>query len=268
MDAPEITQQYLGKKALEKDAFEKYQYSKQSYTRLISAAQKNGAVAPIELDRAYAKMLGDSAAYQNAQAEVTEAGQAIQYLKIIAPFDGIVTARNVSAGALAGDNGAAKEPLFELGQQHKLRLTIAIPEKQIHSLPAGTKASFSVIDRPGKIFTADLSRSSGLLDQSLRSVMAEFDVDNSNEALRGGQYAKVDITLIRPDSSLWVPSSSVVQSQSGIFVLRVEDKKVKRIPVSTGIIKDGKTEIFGDIQAEDKIVLKGSEEIKEGTIIP
>jgi len=267
LDAPEIMQQYLAKKSAERDVFEKFQYSRQAYKRLQAAAKKNGAVAAIELDKALSQMLSDSAAYQSAKADRAVAAQLNNYLRITAPFNGIITGRYVSAGALVGDNAGKEDPLFELGQQDKLRLTVAIPEKQVHSLPKGTKAVFTVVDLPGEQFTAMLSRNSGLLDPSLRSVIAEFDVTNTNGKLRGGQFAKVNIALERADSSLWVPVTSVVQSQSGVFVLKVKNNIAQKISVETGGTNNNLMEVFGDLQPGDQVLLNGTEEMKNGTTI-
>lgn len=94
--------------------------------------------------------------------------------------------------------------------------------------------------------------------------MAEFDIQNADAELRAGQYAKVTIRLMRLHPTLWVPATSVVQAQSGIFVIKLDNNITRRIPVQTGAAKDSLVEIFGNLQAGDSILQKGSEEIKEG----
>lgn len=263
LEAPEIGEQYAARQSASGTAYQKYLFSKQSYNRLKKASKKNGAVATIELERAYAQLLGDSATYKSSRSEASASGQINKYLRITAPFNGVITARFISEGALVGDN-ASREPLFKLAQQDKLRLTVAIPEKQAQALLPGTKATFSVVDFAGKKFNATLSRNSGALDVASRSVIAEFDIPNAVTALRAGQYAKVNVQLMRLQPTLWVPTTSIVQAQSGIFIIKVENDLTKRIPVQTGVVNDTLTEVFGDLQASDKILQKGSEEIKEG----
>ncbi len=267
LEAPEIGEQFAARKSSSGTAYQKYLFSKQSYNRLKEASKKNGAVASIEIERAYAQLLGDSAAYQSSRSDASASGQIINYLRITAPFSGVVTGRFISEGALVGDNNAKTEPMFQLAQQNKLRLTVAIPEKQAQSLPEGTVAKFTVTDFPGRIFTAALSRNSGALDVSSRSVIAEFDVPNQGNELRAGQYAKVTIQLMRSQPSLWVPGVSVVQTQAGVFVIKTENNITKRVPVQIGAAKDSLVEIFGNLQAGDTILQKGSEEIKEGITI-
>lgn len=264
LEAPEIGEQFAASQSASGTAYQKYLFSKQSYNRLKDASKKNGAVATIELERAYAQLLGDEATYNSSKSSASASGQIKNYLRITAPFSGVITGRVISEGALVGDNAGKAEPLFQLAQQNKLRLTVAIPEKQTQSLPPGTKASFTVVDFPGKIFTATLSRSSGALDVSSRSVIAEFDIPNAGTELRAGQYAKVTILLMRAQPTLWVPATSVVQAQSGVFVIKAENDITKRIPVQTGAGKDSLVEVFGNLYAGDIILTKASEEIKEG----
>lgn len=265
LEAPEVGQQYAAMRSSSGTSYQKFLFSKQSYNRLKEAAKKSGAVATIELEKAYAQYLGDSAAYNSSRSEASASGQMQNYLRITAPFSGVITGRFISEGALVGENGVSGEPLFQLSQQNKLRLTVAIPEKQAQSLPAGTKAQFTVVDLPGKTFTATLSRNSGALDVASRSVIAEFDLPNTATELRAGQYAKVKIQLMRAHPTLWVPAGSVVQSQAGVFVVKSEGGLAKRTPVQVGAVKDSLTEVFGDLNPGDRILLRGSEEVKEGT---
>jgi membrane fusion protein (multidrug efflux system) len=263
LEAPELSQQYLSAQSDERKLYENYLYSKQAYQRLQKAAAKTGAVAAIELDKAYTQLRADSAAYNTAGANKGVVSQMQDYLRIVAPFDGIITDRNFSVGALVGDNATKGAALFAIAQQTHLRLTVAIPEKHAQSINDNTVVTFTVSDRPGKVFSSKLSRNSGLLQSSSRSVMAEFDVDNKDGALNGGEYAQVKLILRRPDATIWVPATSVVRAQSGVFILRKDADGIKRIPVIEGIKKDTLQEVFGEVTVDQQIIKKGSEEIHE-----
>jgi membrane fusion protein, multidrug efflux system len=267
LEAPEIGAQFAARTSSSSTMYQKFLFSKQSYQHLQEAAKKNGAVATIELERAYAQYLGDSAAYRSSRSEASASGEMKKYLRITAPFTGVITGRFVSEGALVGDNGVQGEPLFQLTQENRLRLVVAIPEKQAQALAEGTKATFTLVDYPGKTFKAILSRNSGALDTRTKALVAEFDLDNSVKTLRSGQYAKVSVQLKRQQPTLWVPNSSVVQSQAGVFIIKNENKKITRVPVQIGVTKDTLMEVFGNLNAGDQILLKGSEEVKEGTMI-
>lgn len=260
LEAPEVAQQFLSVQSTEIQLYEDYLYSRQAYERLKKAAEKNGAVAEIELDKARAQARSDSAAYHSAKASTGASAQMKDYLRVVAPFDGTVLERNVSPGALVGENN--QTPLFAIAHHDNLRLTVAIPEKHARSIDAGTQATFSVSNHPGRTFKAVLSRKSGVVNQEHRSMLLEFDIDNTNQTLNGGEYAQVTLMLQRPDSTTWVPATSVVQAQSGIFVLKVNDGVVERTPVLLGLRNNDMQEIFGDVTSADEILRMGIEELE------
>ncbi|SMC89599.1 efflux RND transporter periplasmic adaptor subunit [Pedobacter nyackensis] len=262
LEAPEISQQYLAAKSDENKFYEDYLYSRQSYDRLKKASTKSGAVAEIELDRARSKFRSDSAAFASVKAKTGVSAQLQQYLRITAPFDGVITDKKVSLGALVGEG--SQTALFSIAQTKNLRLTVAIPEKHAQSINKETKVSFTVANHPGKVFQSKLSRISGVLDQQSRSSTAEFDVNNSSAELGGGEYAQVKLNMRRPAPTTWLPVSSIVNAQSGTFIIKVADNIISRIPVSVGIRKGELQEVFGELQPEDQIVKAATEELTEG----
>jgi len=264
LEAPEMEQRYLLDKATEQQAYNDYRYARQAYERLVDASATAGAVAAIELDRAKSAMESAQSAYDASKAGTAHSAQLQRYLRITAPFDGVITARNSSVGALAGTG--AGEPLFSLSKENPLRLTVSLPEKHAASVTPGMRAAFSVSSQPGKVFEAVLSRTSGLLDRQDRSLTLEFDVDNSSGELQGGDYARVTLTLQRNRPSHWVPRKSVLNTQSGTYVMTLNGDEIRRIPVQEGIRLDTLTEVFGDLSAADNVLVKPSEEIKTGKI--
>lgn len=262
LEAPEIAQRYQSAKSDERKSYEDYLYSRQSYDRLKKAASKSGAVAAIELDKAWSKLRSDSAAYAAIKSNTQVSDQLQQYLNLRAPFDGTVMDKNVSVGALVGENSTI--PLFSIVQNNRLRLTIAIPEKHSRSISKDTKASFTVSALPGKVFHASLSRNAAFLQQKLRAVTTEFDVANKDSRLGGGEYAQVILDMRRPEATFWLPASAVVQAQSGVFIVKLEDQLVKRVPVIIGTRKGTLMEVFGDLNVNDQVFKKGTEELKEG----
>jgi len=262
--APEMEQHYLSDKSTEQKVYSDYLYAKQAYDRLVDASKTAGAVADIELERAKSAIESARSAYQSSKAGTAGTAQMQQYLRITAPFDGIITERNVSVGALTGTGGNA--PLFMMAQTKKLRLTLSLPEKHAASVKQGMPATFTVSSLPGKTFNATLSRTSGLLDRQDRSLTLEFDVNNSSGELQGGDYAEVKLKLQRKAPTNWVPDKSVLTTQSGTYVMTLNNNEIKRIPVREGIRLDSLTEVFGNILPQDNIILKPSEEIMEGQV--
>ena len=264
LEAPEMEQQYLSSKSSEQKIYNDYLYSKQAYDRLLEASKTNGAVADIELERAKSVMESAKSAHDASKAGTAHSSQLQQYLRITAPFDGVITQKNVSVGALAGTG--SNTPLLMMAQGEKLRLTVSLPEKHASSVSKTLPATFTVSSQPNKTYNATLSRTSGLLNKDDRSLTLEFDVDNISAELQGGDYAQVNLKLQRKASSYWVDNKSILRTQSGIFVLTLKNDEIKRIKVNEGIRMESLTEVFGDFSPEDNILLKPSEEIKEGPI--
>lgn len=158
-------------------------------------------------------------------------------------------------------------PLFSIAQTSRLRLTVAIPEKHVQGVGKDTKISFTVSDHPGQLFFSTLSRKSDLLQQESRAATAEFDVFNAQHILNGGEYAQVKLTLQRPHATLWVPVSSIIVAQSGIFIVKIGQGKSKRVNVTVGPRKGELQEIFGPVSKDDQILVKETEELADGTEI-
>jgi len=264
LEAPEMNQQYLSDKSNEHKVRSDYMYAQQAYERLVAAAATTGAVAAIELDRAKSTMESAKAAYLASKAGTAHSSQLQQYLRITAPFDGIITERKVSMGALTGTGSG--QPLFMMAQGNKLRLTLSLPEKHAASVSKDMKASFTISSQPGKTFHTTLSRTSGLLNQQDRSLTLEFDVDNKQGQLQGGDYAQVILKLKRKTPSTWVPSKSVLNTQSGTYILTLQDDQIRKVPVKEGVRLDSLTEVFGDLTHQSPVIAKPSEEMKEGKI--
>lgn len=261
IDAPEIQQRLLAAQAKKREITEKLSFSAQNYKRMKEAAKVDGAISSIELEQAKAKFLGDSASLSAVKAEVAATAQLSGYREIRAPFDGVITNRMVSPGALVG---SGKEPLLQLSREDKLRLVVAVPSKHANALPLSTKASFTVNSDPGKEFPVSLSRSSKVLDPKLRSLMVEFDYDNLENELNAGSYAQVHLALERNEPSLKVPASSIINTKTNTYVAKVNSGIVQLVPVVTGITQGKSVEIFGNLNAGDQIILKANSTLKDG----
>ncbi len=261
IEAPEIEQKYLSAKSKEREILEKFSFSSQNYKYLEKAAKVDGAVSAIEVEQARSRFMADSAAWSAVKAEVSAAEHLAKYREITAPFDGIITDRLVSLGALVGGE---KQALFNLSREDKLRLSVAIPSKHANALQPKTKASFMVNAYPNKKFPVELTRSSKALNPELRASIVEYDVDNIENLLHAGDYAEVSISMQKNLSSIQVPTSSIIETKNNIYIAKVTDEKVQMIPIVTGLTHQNKIEIFGDIQEGDQIIINANSSLKEG----
>jgi len=244
-----------------------YLSDKATYDRLLETSKTPGTVSPNELEIADAKQKSDYAQYQSALANAKAVNDTRDYLEIRAPFSGIITVRNVSAGAYVGPAGAGSTmPIFTLQEQKKLRLVIDVPQSSAGTLHLNDKVSFTVQSLPGQIFTAKISRLAGALDDKLRSQHIEADVENDNKILLPGMVAEVFVPLDNGSGTTFViPKTALLNSTMGIFVIKVENGKTVWIPVSTGAANDSKVAVFGNgLQVNDTLVNNVTEEIRNG----
>lgn len=260
LEAPEMDQRLVSDRSSEQKLNSDYLYAQQNLERLQEAAKTEGAVAAIELDRAGSAMNSAKSAYESSQAQTGHSAQMQKYLHVVAPFNGVITERNVSEGALVGPGSG--QPVFSVADEANLKLKIALPERHAGSVNDAMEVSFTVNSQPGKKFTAALSRSSRMINSQNRAVTLEFDVKNADQNLSGGEYAQVQLKLKRQAATFWVSPKNILNTQSGLFVLTNNNGHIQRIPVKEGIRLDTVTEVFGNLKKDDLIVQRPTEQMK------
>ncbi len=266
MEAPEINSQLSGAEARLKSLEAVYIGSKATYNRLLETSKTPGTISPNELDLALAKSQSDLATLDAAKAAYREITDNRNYLEIRAPFEGVITARNVSEEAYVGPSGKGSElPLFSLQEQKKLRLVVSIPEAYTAYLRNKNQIHFTVNSLPDEVFTASIQRMAGALDYKLRSQRIEMDVINTNHKLLPGMVAEMTIDLPGQDSTFLIPETALVSAAEGVFIIRANQGNASWVPVKKGRNEKDQVEVFGDIHAGDSIVLHASEEIRNGT---
>lgn len=262
LEAPELQQASMQAKERYERNKANFSLDKEQYQRFLEASETAGAVSPLDLSTIKTKMEADSslsnAEKLNWQMQETMLG----YLQVTAPFNGVITERNVHPGALV--SAAAKDkPMLELKQIDHLRLQADIPEAIAASLKDKDTVSFYVNALPGKKMTGTISRQSMNMNAQYRSERMEIDVDNKDEFLTPGMYADVILYSKGNLNALSVPKSSLVISTERKFVFVVKDGKIKKTDVSTGNETAGKTEVYGALQPGDSVITNASDEIKE-----
>ncbi|MEP7277797.1 MAG: efflux RND transporter periplasmic adaptor subunit [Bacteroidota bacterium] len=266
LEAPEIEQAVL--QAKEKYARSRADFSidKEHYQRFLEASATAGAISPLDLSTLKAKMEADSA-FANAeklnwQMQETMLG----YLQVVAPFNGIITERNVHPGALV--SAAVKDkPMLELKQIEQLRLEVDVPEAFAGTLKDKDTVSFYVSSLQGKKMVGTISRQSMNINARYRSERMEIDVDNKAGRLAAGMYADVVLYSKGNKDALSVPRSAVVTSTERKYVLVVRDGKAIKADVSTGNATPSSIEIFGQLQEGDRVIENASDQIEEGIAV-
>jgi len=262
LEAPELEQAVL--QAREKFARAKADYSmdKEHYQRLAEASKTAGAISPLDLSLMKAKMDADSSVSNAEKANWQMQQTMLGYLKVTAPFSGVITERNVHPGALV--SAATKDkPMLELKQISHLRLQVDIPEGIAATLENKDTVSFYVSALQGKKLTGFISRKSMNINAQYRSERMEIDVPNQNRVLAPGMYADVVLYSKGDLQAIWVPRSAVVTSTERKYVLMVQDGRTIKIDVTTGNQTADKIEIYGKIKAGDKVIINANDEIRE-----
>jgi membrane fusion protein (multidrug efflux system) len=240
--------------------------SKEKYARLQEAAKEPGSISPLDLDDAMSKMKADAAMAQSEHSNVESVRTMLGYLRIYAPFSGMIIERNVSPGALVAPGKATDQPMFILQDIHKMRLVVNIPEDYVDKVDLKQPVKFTFNAMPGQTDSAQISRSANALG-SMRSEAIEIDVLNKNGALKPGMYAEVQIPMLSGAKSLLVPNNAIIRSTEHEYVVTIVDGKANLVNIKEGLVGKDSTEVFGDLKPGDKIVLHGNDEIRQGDSI-
>lgn len=210
------------------------------------------------------------AAEQQVEA-ARQAAQAVQelegYLRVTAPFAGIVTERNVHPGALVGPGSGDTTPMLRVVDQRRLRLVAPIPEAYTASLTRGLSVAFTVSAFPGATFTGTVARIARAVDVTTRTMAVELDVDNADGRLAPGTFCQIRWPLRRTAPSLFVPTASVASTTDRTFVVRIRDGETEWVDVTTGLTAGTLVEVFGDLRPGDEVAGRGTDELRPGTAV-
>jgi RND family efflux transporter MFP subunit len=221
--------------------YQSQQSSVRSLEKAINAQKSNVAAAEANLARLQ-KMQG--------------------YLLVKAPFDGIITQRNVDTGALVN---AGNTLLYRVAQMGTLRTYVNVPQSNASFVHAGQTARLTVANLPGKQFTGTVVRTSNSLDPSSRTLLVEVQVPNSGGALLPGMYAKVDLNSTRTDAPMLVPSDCLIVRPDGTQVAMVgPDGIVHLRKIEIGRDYGDKLEILSGVQEGDTIIENPGDNAREG----
>jgi membrane fusion protein, multidrug efflux system len=247
---------------------------KSTYDRLKTASATPGVVAGNDVLIASKAAEASEGQVMAAQQNVEAARQALNavheledYLRVTAPFDGVVTERNIHPGALVGPTGisGASLPMLRVVEHTRLRLVIPVPEAYTSELVTGAEIPFTVAAYPGQTWTGKVARIAQAVDVTTRTMAIELDVSNKDGRLAPGTFCQVRWPVRRSTPSLFVPSGSVATTTDRTFVVRVRDGTAEWVDVKTGLTSGPLVEIFGDLRAGDQIARRGTDELRPGT---
>ena len=230
-------------------------------------AQYQAQVANLNaLEQAIAAARSNIAA---AEANLGRLQEMQNYETVKAPFDGIITARNIDVGALinAGNGGAAQE-LFHMAATAKLRVYVSVPQADSRAAAPGLKSYLTLAEFPGRRFPGELVRTSGAIDQATRTLLTEVDVDNASGELRPGAYAEVHLLIPEGSRSLILPVSVLMFRSEGLRVGVVRNgKQAELVPVVLGKDYGNQVEIVTGLNENDLVIANPPDSLASGATV-
>jgi len=225
------------------------------------------SVSKQEADEKISIAASNDAQVQAAKANVQRLRELTSFQKIVAPFDGVVTARNTDIGQLivAGSNTGPE--LFRVADMRRLRLYVRVPQTYAALMKPGITADLVFPDRPGKIYTAKLDSTSSAIEQSTRTLLAQLSVENKNNELLPGAYSEVHFKLPvgASNESFKLPANVLLFRGDGMHVATVgENGQVIMKAVTVGRDYGSDIEIVQGLRAEDKVILSPPDSLTDG----
>jgi RND family efflux transporter MFP subunit len=218
-------------------------------------------------DQTRADAAAKRAVMDASQANVRQLEAMQQFKQVVAPFDGIVTARNTDIGALIS-SGSAGQALFEVSDLHRVRIFVRVPQAYSAQVHPGLKAKFGMPQFPGQSFDAVVTSTSGALDAASRSLLVELQADNSDGKLLAGAYSQVTFELPGDPKTMRIPATALVISNRGSQVALFGPLgKVTLQNVQLGRDFGDNVEVVAGLSPGDQIIDAPPETLQAGDVV-
>lgn len=198
------------------------------------------------------------------KAAVARLEELTSFERVTAPFDGVVTTRNVDAGDLVTADSATGTPMFAMDSTDVLRIQVFVPQDAVFSLKNGYEAEVTVPELPGRVFKGKIARNASSLQPGTRTLLAEVDVKNPNGELRAGVYCRVHFGVPRLEPVIIIPSQAVIFNKNGLSAAVYENgtAQLRRLDI---LRDDGaRVEVRAGLGPGDRIILNPPVNIGDG----
>lgn len=266
---PEVDQQLAQARAARDQAAASLDLAKTSAERW-EALRKKDAVTQQELNERTSAYTQAQASLAAADANVKRLAELEQFKNVTAPFDGVVTHRNVEVGDLVdASNGATSgRALFTMAQTDPLRVYVYVPQSFSQRIKVGEKVTVTQTELAGQTFNGAVVRTAGAIDAATRTLQMEVDLPNKDGKLLAGSYVQVALPVDGASSALTVPSNVILYRPEGTKLALLENGgHVKLQLVSIGHDLGDKLEILSGLQTSDTIVLNPPDSLADGDTV-
>jgi RND family efflux transporter MFP subunit len=265
IETPELDQQLMQARAVLAQTEANLKLAKITGSRYQDLIASH-SVSQQDVDQSNQNTAMLTATAQAAGADVQRLEQLQQFEKVCAPFDGIITARNIDIGDLinAGSSGTGKE-MFRIARIDRLRIFVNVPEDYSGSIKPGVTAKLSIAGFPGKEFPAKVARYAHAVDANSRTMRTELDIPNSNGALVPGAYASATFSLRSPVAPLILPSNTEIFQANGMQVGLVDkNNRVQLRNISVGRDFGTSVEVLSGLRPSDAVITNPSDSLTAG----
>lgn len=270
--APDLDAQLRQARADAATAQANYDYAKSTAQRWQDML-KTQSVSQQDTDTKVADMNAKRAMLASAQANVAHLTELVSYESITAPFDGVITARNVDVGTLVTAGGTPGSPglsgeLFHLERTGTLRVFVDVPQDSAAGVSAGTPVYLTTQQYPGRRFAARVARSAGAIDPATRTMRVEIDVDNRDGTLMPGAYAQAHLQVASTTPAYELPASALLFRPDGVTVAVVDANGRSALrTVQIGRDFGTQVEIVSGLAATDRVIDNPGDSITAGEIV-
>jgi RND family efflux transporter MFP subunit len=264
IDTPELDQQLTQAKADLATAVANQRLAQTTATRWTGLLAKD-AVSQQETDEKTGDLAAKTSLVNAAQADVDRLQALEGFKRIVAPFDGVVTARTTDVGQLIAAGAPTDPGLFTVSDTHRLRIYVNVPQSYSAELKPGMTATLSVPEHPGQSFQATLANTSGAIGAQSGTLLVELQIDNMSGQLKPGDYAQVSFALPTATNQVRVPASALVFLQKGMAVATVgPDGRVLMKPITIGVDQGSFVDVAAGLSPSDRVIDNPPDSLETG----
>lgn len=269
IDTPEVDDQLRAARADLANAQANYALAKSTADRWMGMLQTK-SVSKQETDEKVGDMLAKKGTLDAARFNVARLEKLQSFQKVLSPFDGIVTARNVDVGALidAGSSGGPAKELFHVAQADRLRVYVNVPQAYALQIKPGENAFLTLTETASKHYPGKVVRTAGAVDPQQRTMLVEVDVDNASGEVLPGAYAQVHFTLGAGAAPLTVPGNALLFRPDGVKVATVDNgqhgQHVKLVTVTLGTDFGTRVAIASGLSGDEQVIVNPQDSIVDG----
>lgn len=267
VEMPELDQELNQARATLAQIVATGELTKSTLDRWKSMADQ-GVATKQEFDEKQTAYNANQAGQASARANVDRLSELKRFGNLIAPFGGVVTARNIDVGALVSPTtGTGARPLFSLVQVDTMRILTSVPQNAAPNVKIGQSAEIVIQELGGVAFKGVVTRTSQALDLATRTLLTEIEVQNRDGRLMPGMFGQVKLELTRATRSLMVPANTLIIRSTGALVAVVRDAKIAMTKVTLGRDYGSEVEVVSGLSDGDQLVVNPGDNIVDGASV-